>query len=92
MLVGISVECRSIVDRYVDRELFDSRSTLSQHSVDSWSRVGQWSVDIATDYWPTISHYWADVSRWSTGQISVEYRSSVGDVSVNCHANITRVG
>ena len=53
------IECRSIADRCIDRE-----------SVDGWSTLGRWSVDIATDYRPTIGRYCADASRSSIGQIS----------------------
>ena len=61
----VSVECRSIADRYIDQESLDGRSTLST--------LGRWSVDRATDYRPTIGRYCADPSRSNIGQISAAY-------------------
>ena len=55
------------------------------------SIVGRCSVDMATDYRPTIGRYCANASRSRIGQISVAYRSSVGGISVNCRANIRHV-
>lgn len=52
MSVDISVKCRSIVNQYVDGV-----------STNSWSIVGQWLVDVATYYQPTIGSFKADKSQ-----------------------------
>ena len=61
-----------------------SQSIVGQQSVDSQSIVGRWSVDSEIDYRPSIGRYFDDAPRLTIGHMSVIYRSTVGDISVNC--------
>ena len=40
------------------------------------------------NYWPSIGQYFVDAPRTNTGHMSVIYRSTVGDISVNCRWHI----
>ena len=43
------------------------------------------SVDVmSTEYWPSIGRDFVDAPRPNIGHMSAVYRSTVGDMSVNC--------
>ena len=73
------VDSQSIVDRYV-----------GQQSVNTWLIVnccrqsGDSVLILGTSYWLSVGQYFIDASGSSISHVSVVYRSTVGDLSVNC--------
>ena len=87
----VSTKCRSIANHYIEWESFNGRSRVGWHSIDSWVIVGQWSVDMPTDYLADyqlllrrhiLFEYWSNQCWWDIGQVSVIYWSTVLHISV----------
>ena len=86
-------QCRPIYrpnsGRYSGRQWVDTRSIqrsiVGRQSVDSWSIVSRQSVDSQSIVGQTIGPVSVDIS---TRRTPIDYRSYVGDISVNCRQYI----
>ena len=76
---------RSTVGRHSVDIAVDSGSTVGRQSVDSWSIVSRQSVDSQSIVGQTIGPVSVDIS---TRRTPIDYRSYVGDISVNCRQYI----
>ena len=92
--IDIAVPSRSTVDRLA----IDSRSTLDrlwsrggQQSIDCRSRGGRQSIDCRTPRDRVSNDIAVDAPRPNIGHMSVAYRSTVGDTSVNCWWHISQL-
>ena len=68
--------------------MIDYRSTGDRENVDCRSIVDRLSIDRAINHRPSIGRYFVDAPRPNIGHMSVVYRSTVSDMSVNCRWHI----
>jgi len=80
LLINIAVDSRLTIHWLA----IDYRSTGDREVVDCRSIVGRPSINRAINHRPSIGRYFIYAPRPNIGHMSVVYRSTVGDMLVNC--------